>query len=629
MTYCRLIAPAWLAETGAKRVIEGLFTDDQIIEHNLSGYNVYTLPNSPSHYEGGAVKGSDIDQFRWCFIDFDLKSNTYPSKEAFIERLKCFALLPTKIVDSGGGVHAYWRVSDLDAKSYLRLSRRLMRLFNTDEAVGQIFQLMRLEGSLNTKKQDAFVMCQILEENAVDYTCEQLDKSLPALSLEDARHCDQHYDKTYGLNQTLTKVTDSLPPKFGALLADNSEVKQLWAGHTDDRSKADYRLGHILLANGFSRDEACTVLMNSAKALQRAPHHRVSYAENIIDKIGLFESQSIDLDLSMSVKEILSRPASELEGTRFPCYKYMDNTEAGFRLGQVLGLVAGSGVGKTAMALNLFMGFVASNPDYVHFFVPLEQPANEIASRWKTMCGENQALHDKVHIISNYGPKGEFRDLSLEAIKAYILKFQEKTGKKAGCVVIDHIGVLHNINKLGQDEGVKHICKAMKGFAIETNTFLIMQSQTSRDKAGIGDLELNKDAAFGTSTFENYVDYLAVLWQPLKRMYSRGAPTVMAYKFCKIRHKNQSVDIINEDVPYSLYFDPKTQLLRGLTQDEETKFKFYLKLATDKRKQDRKTELVEYVPAKHGKMSEAGEQDNARAESPRIIRASEDTKGIH
>lgn len=598
MQLCRLIAPQWATDKNPnmRRVLEGEFSDRELAQLNKDGYNVYYFPNYPSKYEKGVViDGAHIDTFEYVFVDCDLKDGVYPDKDAFIAALGVADVQPSKVIDSGNGVHAYWRITNLDAMSYLRFQRRLMRLFNTDEAVGQLFQLMRLPGYVNVKREDNQVLCELLFDSDLQYTPEQLDQLLPPITMEDEQYCKQHYDKTYNLNQTVQSIDEALPAKFGKLLKDNAEAKELWTGPTDDRSKTDYRLGHLMFAKGFSKDEALSVLVNSAKALMRAPVHRSSYAVNIVEKIWTFELSEDKSGLSSSVKDILQRSEGELDGERFPCYKYIDNTEAGFRLGHVMGLVAGSGVGKTAMALNLFLGFVASNPDYDHFFCPLEQTDREIASRWKTMCGDNTRLHDKVHIISNYDEKGTFRDLSLNDIKDYILEFKKKTGKKVGCVVIDHIGILCNNNKLGQDEGVKQISKAMKSFAIETDTFLIMQSQTSREKAGIGDLELNKDAAFGTSVFENFCDYLVTLWQPLKRVYDLGAPTVMAFKFCKIRHKKQGTDVIMEDKPYTLFFEPATQLLRAMTQDEETSFKYYLGQATNKRKSDRKTELVEYT----------------------------------
>jgi hypothetical protein len=604
VTIYRCILPKWAAEQrpDLRRVREGAFSPSTIQSLNEQNYNIYYLPNGPSIYEKGTtVDGSHIDTFRWCFVDMDLKDGTYPDKESFYEAIASGGIPPTRVVDSGGGVHVYWQVSDLDAMSYLKLSRRLMRKFQTDEAVGQIYQLMRSPGTVNTKDPDNFRECQELLSEPVSYTCEDLDRLLPPLSREDEDFCKQHFEKTYRVSSGDIKIDDKLPLRFATLLRDNREVKDIWSGNTGDRSKGDYRLGHIMLASGFTREEALSVLVNSPKAISRAPVHRLTYAQNIVDKIWTFEeSKDKDsLNLSSSVRDILARSGDTLKGTRFPCWSYFDNTNHGFRLGQVIGLVAGSGVGKTAIALNMFEGFVQNNPDYDHFFIPLEQPANEIADRWRKLCGDRVHLHDKVHVLSNYNDDGSFRHLSFDEIKDYLLRWQQVTGRKIGCVVIDHVGALKKKGKTGENQDLMDICHQMKAFAVQLNVLLVMQSQAPREKAGIGDLELNKDAAYGTVYFESYCDYLVTVWQPLKRCYSDvGCPTVTAFKFCKIRHKNQKADEIKEDVCYRLYFDSESERLREMVQDEETSFAFFLNKATNKRKQDRKTDLVSYTSIK-------------------------------
>jgi hypothetical protein len=603
----RCIAPTWLLEQKpeCRRVYEGEYSEERVKELNSLGYNVYFLPNYPSFHDpkDGAVKGSDIDKFEYVFVDMDLKQGTYETKDQFLEVLLSQSIIPTLVTDSGNGVHVYWATKDLDPMSYLRLQRRLCRRFKTDEAVGQIYQLMRFPGTLNTKDPANLKECKTVYVNEdVEYTCEQLDKLLPMITHEDEDYCKQHFDKTYKVNSDI-KIEDKIPDKFKRLILSNKEVASIWSGNNDDRSKADYRLGHILFASGFSRDDALSVLVNSPKAISRAPIHRISYAGNIIDKIWTYEIAPEDEKLgalSYTVREILERhPEGTLKGIRLPCYDYLDNTEHGFRLGQVIGLIAGSGVGKTAMALNMFMGFVESNPDYEHFFVPLEQPSNEIADRWKTMCGENKNLYEKVHLLSNYDNEGNYRNLSLAEIKKYLLQFQKDRKKKIGCVVIDHIGALKKKGENEENQGIMDICHEMKAFAVQTNTLLVMQSQSSREKAGIGDLELNKDAAYGTVYFESYCDYLITIWQPLKRAYSEPrCPTVTAYKFCKIRHKRVGVDVIKEDERYTLFFDSKTERLRTLTQEEDIAFSFFNTQCTNLRKQDRKTDIIPYKSAK-------------------------------
>lgn len=593
MTFCRMIAPDWLTAKGEKPVLEGHFSNDEIQELNYKGYNVYYLPNHPREYPDEIVNGSHIDQFNYIFVDYDCKSNSYESKDAFIDALH-IAPKPSRIVDSGNGVHVYWKMSDLDAKSYLRLSRRFIRLLRTDEAVGKIMQLMRLPGTDNTKGEDNIIKCELIYDSEAVYTCEEIDKALPQITPEDEMYCEQHYNKTYSLDRDSIEVDDTIPPKFGKLLRDNAEAKVIWSGNALDRSKDDFRLAHLMFAADFTKEEATSVLVNSAKAMSRAPIHRVSYAVNIVDKIWTYEEEPKKESLSNSVADILKVPIDSLKGTRFKCYNFFDGTEHGFRLSQVIGLCAGVGVGKTAIGLNMFKGFVEHNPDYIHIFVTLEQPDREIADRWRKMCGDSTNLHSKVHVLSNYNADGTYRNLSLSEIQDYILNLQKETGFKVGCVCVDHIAVLKQEDRSGEYQGLRDVCSELKAFAIATNTLLIIQSQTNRDKAGIGDLELYKDAAFGSQSFESFVDFLVVAWQPLKRCYDNvECPRVTAYKFAKIRFKSRNDGVI-EDQCYRLLFEQDSETLRLMTQDEETSFDFFANQALALRKRDRKTDLTYY-----------------------------------
>lgn len=606
MTIFRLIPAKWAIHL---KILEGHFTNDEILALNSEGYNIYYFPNYPSDYKDGErVDGASVDTFSYVFVDLDLKDGKYKDKQEFLKVLKDVDIDPTYIVDSGHGIHVYWRVTNLDAKSYLRFQRRLCRLFNTDEAVANLCQLMRYPETINVKNEHEQVACSTLYTREVYKTAEEMDKLLPTITLEDEKYCEDHYNRTYNINQENTDISDELPPKFGELLRDNAEVKSLFAGSTTDRSKSDFRLGHLMFANGFTRDEALSVLVNSAKALERAPVHRSNYAINIVDKIWTFEHAPTN-QLSESVAAILSRHDSEeLKGKRFRTFNYFDGTEHGFRLSQVLGLVAGVGVGKTAIALNIFKGFVQNNPDYDHMFVSLEQPGREIAGRWEKMCGKDTRLHDKVHVLSNYNADGSYRDLSLTDIQTYILEFQKTSGRKIGCVCIDHIGVLRQESKPGEYQGLRSICAQMKAFAVATETFMIMQSQTNRAKSGVGDIELFKDAAFGTQSFESFVDYMLCCWQPLKRCYDdKECPRITAYKFAKIRFKSRN-DVIIEDQAYRLLFDQDTETLKPINQAEETAFRFYIAKAVNLRKADIKTEVTPYksTPGAQGETTVKG-----------------------
>lgn len=602
----RLIAPDWLVATGVKKVWEGTFTEERINELNAQGYNAYYLPNYPSTYvEGTNVDGAQVDRFRYVFVDMDLKDGKYPDKETFIKKVNESGLEPSFVIDSGNGVHVYWAVNDLDANGFLRLQRRACRYFETDEAVCKIFQLMRVPGTLNTKKQDSFKLCAVLQMSYKDYTSEELDKFLPKITHSDEEYCKQHYDKTYGLKNTNLVINDRLPIKFSKLLKESREVKEIWRGNTEDRSVADFRLGHIMFAENFTKQEALSVLVNAPKALSRTPVHRSNYAQDIVDKIWTYENNPFTA-LSSSVRDILKK-GSAVKGTRFPCWELYDGTHHGFHLTEVLGLIGGSGSGKTTLALNYFYHFTKNNPDYIHLFVALEQKDDEIALRWQRIAGADSNLHDKVHVMSNYNEDGSHRKLSLPDIETYIIELESRLSVKVGCVVIDHIGALQKTGKEGENQGLIDVCHSMKAFALRTNTFLVMQSQTSREKAGRGDIELDKDAAYGTTMFEWYCDYVVTTWQPLKLIYDQKPDmTCSAFKYCKIRHKNVKKDKSKEDVIHVLMFDPETEYLDQMTQMQETSYTHWSRIATTLRNKDKKREpkqitRIDWVGDKDGR----------------------------
>jgi hypothetical protein len=146
------ILPEWLKdrkdETG---LINSFEREDfetspqELLELNEKGYNVYFYPNCNSVPVKGALKGKDIDIFRWIFLDMDLKDGVYSSKSAFMEIIDSFPLRPSKTVDSGHGVHVYWEISDLSQMTYLELQKRLISHFKTDTSIWTLKQLMRFD----------------------------------------------------------------------------------------------------------------------------------------------------------------------------------------------------------------------------------------------------------------------------------------------------------------------------------------------------------------------------------------------------------------------------------------------------------------------------------------------------
>lgn len=603
----RLILADWARETrkdsdNLPDTKTGFFSEDELKDLNQKGYNCYYFLNTPSEWDNvGDIHGSDINVFNFCCVDMDLKEGKYKTKEDFTKKVLESGITPTVMVDTGNGIHAYWQTTDLDAMSYLRLQRRLIRFFDTDRAISKIYQLMRVPGTFNVKKKDEFKLCQVIFESESTYDCETLDRLLPKITKEDEDFCTNHYNMTYNATVGNLNIEDiQVPLKFQTFMNTNPEAKRLFFGPVKDRSAANYRLGHLLYSAKFSKEDARAVLMNTDKAITRNGIHRYNYANNIVDKVWGFEEKKVEeptaAPMSESMKIILSKSPEDIGyDTRIYGHPMFDATKHGFRLGEVLGLIGGSGSGKSTLSLNFFKWFVERNPDLMHVFVTLEMPKKQVAERWHKLAGDNNTLHEKVHVLSMHDENGICRDLTLEIIKQDILNLEKTTGKKVGCVVIDHIGCLDKEPGRTDIEKLMNAARSMKSFALETKTFLIMQSQSSRAKAAWGDVEIDMDAAYGTAKFENYCDYVMTTWQPLRRVQADANIYVNAFKYCKIRELNAKEDKVKLNKVYGMIFDKETESLRKILKDELPAIGYWSKQADQDRKKDTKKDSNDMI----------------------------------
>ncbi len=128
----------FLADPSALRVDE--FPDDVHVWFGVSLRRLHT----------GSGKADDLTWATCVWADFDNVQN----RTALVERLKAFA--PTFIVDSGGGIHAYWRLNrTLDLRSdqertYVReVVHGLAHVLGGDTTVHDPTRVMGLPGTYN------------------------------------------------------------------------------------------------------------------------------------------------------------------------------------------------------------------------------------------------------------------------------------------------------------------------------------------------------------------------------------------------------------------------------------------------------------------------------------------------
>lgn len=612
--------PDFVKEIKGKNTLEGAFDDDFVREKNEAGYNAYWFPNHPStnvySEEKQYLNGRDIDVFEWVFVDMDLKDGIYKTKEEFLDKLKSFAVKPTMTIASGNGIHAYWRLKDLNRELYLNLQMMLIQYFKTDESVWTVMQLMRVPGSLNTKKQDQFKTVEDIADlsSGETYEISQLGENLPNITEKNAQKIQSHMDKLDG------KVTiqvgadvnlDELPDKFIQLMESNELIRELFTNPTKakkDRSSADAALANHLFTRNFNRKEALHVLMNTQKALSKGSN-RAGYATNTIDFVY---NDRVEHRFK-TVGEKLKGDRVESRGERVHGPEFFDCLHRGWRKGMAMGLIAGSGVGKTAVALKAIKDMIKNNfqqNDDIYVFFSLEMPEYEIEERWVDLVGKDSPLADRLYVIGNEDEAGNPRNITLQDIYAYCQDLKRDTGRNLGSVVIDHVGIINpmiNLKKKptfgaeSEQQGGKGterslsmptLCKAMKPLAKMLDTFLIILTQTTKGKGG-GDTPIGIDGAFGTSSYEWMMDLIITIWQPLMRIQKDTDLRVLAWQYAKIRakHKNDGASPYEQ---FTLRYDMDTGDLNPLTQAEKDEFDSLLPLANEARKAVDKKESDSY-----------------------------------
>lgn len=120
------------------------------------------------------------------------------------------------------------------------------------------------------------------------------------------------------------------------------------------------------------------------------------------------------------------------------------------------------------------------------------------------------------------------------------------------------------------------LCNQLKVLCKMLDTFIIVLTQTTKEK-GVGDLPIDKDGAYGMSNYENIMDRIITIWQPLKLVQAQTKLKFLSWQYVKIRSKHAD-DKIQTNESKVLTFDLTTGDLRNATPEEYTEFNRLLPL---------------------------------------------------
>lgn len=604
--------PEFVKEIQGPDVIENYNLSPEFLsEKNNQGYNLYFFPNHPSRdvYSEGIkhLSGKHIDVFNFVFVDMDLKDEVYKTKEEFFDVLSKFPVKPTMVVNSGNGVHAYWRINNLTRDTYVITQLALINHFKTDESIYTVLQLMRLPGFLNTKKIENFQPAAIVDalSSGEVYDISVFPQDIYNLPETTVKRAQSHIDKLDGkiqVNLPEDVNLDELPDSFIDFIHDprNLPVYNLFTKPKEtygDRSNADMSLANILFKAGFNRKEALAVLSNSQKALSKGPH-RYNYAQTTVDKAYVQNAK-----YSTVAQRLREGDNDKHLGDLVRGSWYFDTAVLGnpWRKKEVLGLIAGAGVGKTSVTLKWIKDAIENNTDNddVYLFFSLEMPEAEIISRWINLVGSTSPLAERLYVIGNEDSNGDPRHIGLQEIHEIACDIKKTTGKNIGMMAIDHIGLISKHidtrkkftfgiqSEVGagwsdvRTLGLASIATQMKALAKMLNTFLIVLTQTTKGK-GAGDLPIDKDGAFSISNYENIMDRIVTVWRPLLFIESQSQTRFMAWQYVKIRNQHIN-DQIRAYEPKLLTFDLASGDLKLTTPAEYAEFQGLLPKAIEAR----------------------------------------------
>jgi len=289
---------------------------------------------------------------------------------------------------------------------------------------------------------------------------------------------------------------------------------------------------------------------------------------------------------------------------------FLDVTEEKWRKGDVIGVVAGSGTGKSAVSMKMIKDIIHNNTDNddIHFFFSLEMPARQIIKRWTKLVGKKSKDSARLYVIDN---KNADERITWQHIVKFVQDTCKQENKKVGAIIIDHFMALSDkidttkepnfdvstdVNSgRGKNKtiSVKEMCRLMKVVAEHLNCFLIIQNQSTIERAGHGDTPMGINAAYGAAQFAWFCDYIITVWQPLKRVQDQTFLTATAWQYSKIREVGLN-DLTRVYTRHHLYYDLATGDFRALNQLEEDEFHKMNELANQLRKADDKKEATQY-----------------------------------
>ncbi len=139
---------------------------------NAEGYGVFWVPN---RFEGRRVQ-ANLKEIRFWFCEVD--SGTKPQQ---IARLRKSPLLPSVVIESARGYHAYWKVrGQASPEHWKSIERGLVRVLQGDPKATDLLRLLRAPGFNHLKDPAKPFPVQVVWKLDAAYSQEQMQRAFPS-----------------------------------------------------------------------------------------------------------------------------------------------------------------------------------------------------------------------------------------------------------------------------------------------------------------------------------------------------------------------------------------------------------------------------------------------------------------
>lgn len=172
---------------------------------NAQGEGICFLVNT------GGTKDAQIVRFNAAFIDWDCGRNpegrywnleyVKAAKKRFLEILTAFRPVPSIVVETRNGFHAYWLLQgDVTATEFRDCQARLAKFFGSDPKVSNPARAMRLPGFNWVKPNSGCepFPVRVVSACSARYRVEDIVHHLPAVAVDAPKECDRQSEGTKG-----------------------------------------------------------------------------------------------------------------------------------------------------------------------------------------------------------------------------------------------------------------------------------------------------------------------------------------------------------------------------------------------------------------------------------------------